>query len=209
MNFAEAHSYDLDDTLIGRSGSARMVGFFEGKILSHHLPSYTSDVLPEIQRVTSDTSLSVIERLSLTFHSHGKVLPGVPGNIEQDVSDGIHVYGNTGRPNKTAWVDMTERTLHKGGILTQFEDIFYTPHGMKTAVSKAVALKELAARYRKVAHYDDDPKTAVYLATLFPDVQIYLIQSGVTGLLYSREEIARVPNIHRIAAIENYRQYQR
>lgn len=117
--------------------------------------------------------------------------------LQEKKQQGIDNYGNTGRSNKRAWVEMSSETLEKGGIAHLLNAIFYTPEGIKTAVSKAVAILELRDYYRIVEHYEDDPRTAVYLARLFPEMVIHLVEYGTTGMLYSREEINMLPNVIR------------
>ncbi|MEK7570725.1 MAG: hypothetical protein AAB553_00490 [Patescibacteria group bacterium] len=122
--------------------------------------------------------------------------------LELAKADGIDNFGNTGRVNKRIWVDMSYATLVAGKIADLFEDTFYTPLDMPAAVSKAVGIKELRQHYSEVSHFDDDPRTVAYLATLFPEVTIYLLQYGSTGLLYSKAELDQLPNLRRIGMLQ-------
>ena len=197
-----AYSFDVDDVLIDRGGISRGLGLISGKLKPHRLPTYDVSNLPLIVREVIDLPLyGVFEKVSFEVHARRKVISGVKVELETITTEGIVVYGNTGRSNKKAWVEMTEQTLQDGEIADYFQNIFYAPDGVKTAVSKAVALQTLQTQYKQVAHFDDDPRTVAYLASLFPDIKLYLIEYGSTGLLFSRKEMAKFPNIHRIGVI--------
>lgn len=200
-----ACSFDLDDTVVGREGITRGAGALAGIFKRHSLPSYTISNLPEIDRTVVDEPLTRLEATSFIVHRRRNVFPGVFELLEEQVSDGADIFGNTGRSNKRAWVDMTWNSLTRGGISHFFRDIFFTPKGMETAVSKAVGLKELQVAYRKVIHVDDDPRTIAFLANIFPEMDIYLITYGTTGLLYSREEMSGSPHVHRIGSLRELR----
>jgi len=199
----EARSCDLDDSLIEREGITRGLGLAIGRIKPHRFPPYDALTLPDVSRDIVDLPItSLAEQISFTAHSKRSVFSEAIELVEQDAADGIHIYGNTGRSNKRIWTKMTEETLRRAGINQYFQDIFYTPDGVKTAVSKASGLKFLLTKYEKVSHLEDDPRTAAYIALLFPMVDVYLIQYESTGLLFSRKEMERFPNIHRIVSLQ-------
>jgi hypothetical protein len=100
---------------------------------------------------------------------------------------------------------MTRATLERGEISDLLEDTFFTPEGMKTAVSKAAGIRELLKQYPNIDHVEDDPRTAVYIASLFPDVTVHLVQFGSTGMLYSRQEVDKLPNIRRLGVVHELR----
>lgn len=199
-----AYSWDLDDTLIGRERITRGLGVINAKIKPHKLPTLNLDDIPDVVRETVDEPLrGISERISFAIHARRRVIPSVQGVLDRAKTDGIAHYGNTGRPNKRLWVDMTHATLERGEIAHFFEGIFFTPEGMKTVISKVAGIKELKKHYPKVDHFEDDPRTAVYIATIFPNVTVHLIQYGSSGLLYSRQETDRFPNIRRVGIIQD------
>ncbi len=125
------------------------------------------------------------------------------GEFEKLVADGTDIYGNTGRSHKGQWVNMTEETLHRGKVIEYFKGVFYTPDGVRTAVSKAHALLGLAKQYEEVEFDDDDPRTARFIAQLFPNIQVNLVQHRSTGLLVSRNELDKLPNLRRVAVFSS------
>lgn len=197
-----AHTWDLDDTVFSRGGVVRGLGVVKAVIKPSHLQIPTLDQIPELTRqVTNKPITSPFEMISYAAHAKRQLIPGIKKEMEEVVAAGDDNYGNTGRSNKKQWVGMTETALDRAGILNLLTDVFYTPDGVKTAVSKAAAIRELLTRYRKVTHHEDDPRTAVFIACLFPDVDIVLVEYGSTGRLYSSREIDRFPNIKRSARI--------
>ncbi|MCX6791501.1 MAG: hypothetical protein NT149_00495 [Candidatus Gottesmanbacteria bacterium] len=114
------------------------------------------------------------------------------------------IYGNTGGPNKRPWIDMTVRTLEKGLVYTRFKDIFFRPSGVSGVESKGAAILELITQYDDVTHYDDDPWVIFGLAKAFPaekfpGVKFILVQELDAGILATREELERFPNVRREA----------
>lgn len=116
------------------------------------------------------------------------------------------VYGNTGRPNKRSWIDMTERTLEKGLVMSRFKKIYFRPEGVSGIQSKGAAIAELAGEYDHVTHYDDDPWVIFGLAKVFPGVTFMLVQDLDFGLLVSRAEMERFPNVRRVAQLGDHHQ---
>lgn len=203
-----AISYDLDDVVIDRGIPSRVAGLVVWKVKPHQIIVPRPQGIPVITRGVVDSPIKdVREMLSFAFHARRRVVPGVKAVLEANVALGIDVYGNTGRSNKRAWVEMTRRTLESGGVAGYFRDIFYTPDGIKNFLSKAAAIRDLRGKYGEgmVEHYEDDPRTAYRLAMLFPDVSIYLVHYGTTGLSFSRRELDALPNLHRVAVFGNSR----
>src|SRR3989338_8791479 len=199
---SRARVFDFDDTLIGREVFTRVSGLVMGRIRPHRSPNLTITDISQLSlnhnRVDTPIN-SLIERISFEFHARRNVYPGVVGAFEKLVADGTDIYGNTGRSHKAHWVDMTEETLHRGRVAEYFRGVFYTPDGVRTAVSKAHALLGLAEQYEEVEFDDDDPRTARFIAKLFPNIKVNLIQHGSTGLLVSRSELDELPNLKRVA----------
>lgn len=197
-----AHSWDLDDTVFSRGSLVRGLGVVKAVIKPSHLKIPSLDQIPELTRQVVDRPIiSPFEMISYSAHSRRQLVPGVREEMEEVAAAGEDNYGNTGRSNKRQWVSMTEATLDQVGLSALLTDVFYTPDGVKTAVSKAAAVRELLKRYDKVTHHEDDPRTAVFIACLFPDVEVVLVEYGSTGRLYSSREVDRYPNIRRSARI--------
>ncbi len=195
LKVAKAYSWDLDGIVIGRERITNELSAFKDKIK-------TSSELPFSFKDAPPLARSIGEAISFSLSSRRKVVPQVRDVLEKVTKDGFDNFGNTGRLNKQKWHDITESTLTKGGVRDYFKQIFYTDPRMSTAVSKANAIRELQRSYGQIRHVDDDPKTAFYLATLFPDVAVYLLQYGFTGTLYSKEERDKFPNLRRIAILQ-------
>ena len=198
-----ANSFDFDDTTIDRGAIVRGLGVVKAVARPSRVVAIPPiSEIPNIDRlVVNERITNPIELFSFIDHSRRSVIPGVKEFMEKAKLEGYDNFGNTGRSNKKQWVEMTWLTLEKGGIADLVEDIYFTPDGVRTAVSKAEAIRKLYKRYKEVVHYEDDPRTAVILASLFPKMTIYLIQYKTSGLLYSRQEIEKYPGIKRIARI--------
>ena len=198
----KARVFDFDDTLIGRESVTRISGLVFGRLRPHRLPALTLVDVSQLElnhsRVASPIN-GFKERISFEFHARRNVYPEVRDILAGIVADRVDIYGNTGRSHKGDWVDMTEETLQRGGIAEYFKGVFYTPDGVRTAVSKAHAILGLTKQYEEVEFDDDDPRTARFIAKLFPNIKVNLIQHGFTGLLVSRNELNELPNLRRVA----------
>src|SRR3990167_8941607 len=73
------------------------------------------DELPVVERKLQDGRLRFSERPSFLMHK----LRSVPLDVRLAIGDLVDfdVYGNTGRPNRKPWVDLTMEALEKAGIL--------------------------------------------------------------------------------------------
>jgi hypothetical protein len=111
------------------------------------------------------------------------------------------LFGNTGRPNKRLWINMTEQKLVDGYVYDLFKYIFYRPKDVSPIESKCEAIAQLAEQYERVTHYDADPWVTFGLAKRFPQVTFVLVQGLEFGLLVSRQEMERFPNVRRVAAL--------
>lgn len=202
QQYSRARVFDFDDTLIGREAVTRVSGLVMGRIRPHRSPNLTVADISQLNLNHSRVDIPINrlkERISFEFHARRNVYPGVLRAFEKLVADGTDIYGNTGRSHKGRWVDMTGETLHRGRVAEYFKGIFYTPDGVRTAVSKAHALLMLIEHYAEVEFDDDDPRTARFIAELFPNVQVNLVQHKSTGLLISRNELNELPNLRRVA----------
>lgn len=192
----EAYSFDLDDTIFRREKIIRYLGFIKGGLNRHKRSPYNINNLPNISFGPVDQPITgLVEKLSFKIHAQRSIIPETKDIIIEAASQGIDIYGNTGRSNKREWEIMTARSLENAGIAEYFRGVFHTPDGIKTAMSKAVALKLLLENYKQVSHFEDDYRTVLFLADLFPNIDIYFIQHALSGLLYSDNE---PKNIHRI-----------
>lgn len=197
-----ARVFDLDDTLIERGRIIRVAGLVIGRLSPHKFSNITlTDISQlELNHDCVDSPIKGLkERISFAVHARRNVYPGVREKLKQIAADGTTILGNTGRPRKKEWINMTEETLDRADILDYFTGIFYTPDGVPTAVSKARAILSLTQFYEQVEFDDDDPRTALFIARLFPNVQVNLVQHGLTGLLVSSRELAELPNLKRVA----------
>ncbi len=199
----KARVFDLDDTLLeGRETFTRASSLIMSRMLSRNLPNLEIANISGLNLNHSRVDLpinSLKERISFELHARSKVYPGVIDELEKIADSGTDIYGNTGRPHKGDWVDMTEETLRRGGIAEYFRGVFYTPDGIRTVVSKAHAVLGLTERYEQVEFDDDDPRTARFIAQLFPNVKVNLVQHGFTRLLVSRTGLDKLPNLRRVA----------
>lgn len=197
----KARVFDFDDTLIGRELITRISGSAIGRIHPHNLPTFSLDDIAQLDlnhgRVPAFIS-GLKERISFGFHARRSVYPGVRGELEKIAAEGVDIYGNTGRSHKGEWIDMTEETLYRGGVGEYFKGIFYTPDGIRTAVSKAHGIQILTGQYEEVEFDDDNPRTAYFIAQLFPAVRVNLIQHGSTSLFLARRVVDDPSNIRRV-----------
>lgn len=140
----------------------------------------------------------LIESGLLAIHRKRKV----PRDVIDTFADtgGITICGNTGRPNSEAWVAMTIEALLRDGVLGYFENVYFRPQGLSTRESKATVVDHLRQQYPRVIHFDDNPADALPIAACFPDVKVVIVQDLTTGLLYSRREAQRYPNVRRVAS---------
>lgn len=200
----KARVFDFDDTIIGRESITRLSGLVMGKIRPHRPLALTTDDVSQLRLNHGRVAVPISnfrERISFEFHARRNVYPGVVYEFERLAADGIDIYGNTGRSHKGNWVDMTEETLRRGEIDEYFKGVFYTPDGVRTAVSKAHAILKLKKQYKEVEFDDDDPRTARFIAKLFPNVKVNLVQHEFTGLPISRRELEGLPNLRRVAVL--------
>ena len=194
---------DFDDTTIGREKIIRYLALIGGTIHPHKLPNLTREDISNLDinhnRVEGHVK-GWWEDKTFRVHRRRKILPGVRDKLARLVDQGVDIYGNTGRSNKSDWVDMTDETLQRGGVRNYFKEIFYTPEGTKTAVSKAHGLYLLLEQYDDLEFYDDDPRTTHFIAAMFPEIQVKLIQYRSTGLLVARRDLETLPNLKKITS---------
>lgn len=192
----ETESFDLDGLLFTTQHNIQL-GAIKGFLLKGIKVYRPPEQIPTVIRAIDETPVSSwTEKLSLYFHSKRKVKTGVPEFLHMRQTD---KYGNTGRSNKRAWVEMTEHALDAGKIRHYLLDVFYKPYGMSSTVSKGAALYELCKTYERVRHYDDNPADVLRLAPLLPSVEFVVVEDKSAGVLFSRVEMSQYPNVTRIA----------
>jgi len=207
----QAISLDIDDVVVLRQNAVRIAGMLNGR-KSHpfHPPRYDlykpyeGITIEPITRAISSNKLSLKDQMSLHGHAVRKINPDIVPVLDNMQTNGVVIYGNTGRENSQPWIEMTEHQLRELGIRDYFESIFFTPVDLPTRSSKAAGIEVLRRKYSFVIHADDDPRTIFHLASIYPEgsgVQFYLLHYGPTGLLYSKRELARFPNVTRINSI--------
>lgn len=198
-----AISLDLDGVVFNRFPPIQihaLIGLaFHGNKIFWSLPT-----VPNVDRTVDEEGIKRLsERLSFLAHKRRKPMPDAKPFIAVH-SENADIYGNTGRLAKGAWVGMTEESLRLAGVLPYFTDIFFKPEGVSSKASKAAAIAKLMDQYRgdnNITHIDDDPGTVLPLARMFPNVQFIILQDLTTGILFSRVEKNRYPNVKRVARL--------
>ena len=177
----EAKVFDLDNTLIKRTPLEKSIIFLKQRKSPHKLPIYTRE---EIARLDinhlpiEQPSAGLSEYLSLQLIAKSKLFPGIADEIKRLADQGLDIFANTGRPNKSIWADITKETLEKEGVIDYFKEIFYTPQNTDVAVSKAHTLHLISERYNILEFSDDDARVAHYTALTFPDLNLLSISSS-------------------------------
>lgn len=156
--------------------------------------------IPQIQRgIESGKIRSLKKAISFFFHSKRGVRKGVIERLNQRDTD---KFGNTGRPNKQQWVEMTWQQLNSSE-LTGLQDIFFTPKGIKTVLSKGAGIQELLTKYEHVTHFDDDPLTVLLLARHFKDVDFVLVEDLSAGYLLNGVDWKEYKNVRRVSRVQD------
>lgn len=200
-NTERAISLDLDGVVISRFPIQLKA------VIDRHIKRRGSTIfnppesIPTLSREPKSAPLKLGELISFFLHSRRTVNVDVEDFL--DTNHMVDVYGNTGRVGKTPWIRMTWQTLKRGSVDDGIKDIYFKPDGTKTMLSKLEAISQLRHVYGSVTHYDDNPADALPIAAFFPDVKVVIVQDLTTGLLYSREEAARYPNVKRVAALNS------
>lgn len=195
-----ALSLDLDGVVFKRT-PYQFKALVRRHVLRKGFDIYQAPVyLPQIKREVVQDQLRSLELPSYVIHMARRVPDDVRSEIISLSGIGVHIYGNTGRSNRSPWVKMTRNSLGRHGLLDYFESIFFKPEGIKTRDSKISAVAMLTERYETVVHIDDNPEDALPMAEMLPNVRVIIVQDKSTGLLYSREESLRYPNLVRVVA---------
>lgn len=201
----KAWSLDIDDTLVQREKITRGLGVIGQAIKPHLFPTFFKpSEIPDMDHDMYKDSLKIKERVSFLAHKKRTSTLETVTALKQAVETDIDLYGNTGRSSKKDWVDMTEKQMKDEGLYKYLQGIFFTPKDIKGELSKAHAIKLLLEKYSEVTHFDDDPRTAYYLARVFqnePKVKIQLVKRQLADRLFSFEELKKFPNLQIVAKI--------
>jgi hypothetical protein len=192
-----AVSFDLDGVLIKRPIPAQFAAF---KPWSYNKPLDLNSDYPicAIGKIPQNRPLSFIEKAELQFITKRSVIPEAAEIIDRIQADII--IGNTGRSNNSRMVNLTTEQLHRGKILNKLDYVNFKPDGMSPDESKYWALRELIGKgYTNIIHYDDNARTVKRLALLLPEVKFVIVQDRTSGILFSRKEMEKYPNVTRIS----------
>lgn len=193
-----AASLDLDGVVFPRFPAQLAVL----KPWAYHSPIKPGEPITRVHR-ESPVEDVLEEHFKGDFKRHAgrKVKPEAAEFVRSLQVDAI--FGNTGRHNHEAWVEMTRDLLEQGGIEDLFTDFYFKPEGWDSDQSKYWALKEIAEMGYRFTHYDDNARTIRRLAPEFPDHRFVIVQDLTSGILFSRREMQRHPNVMRMAIRKN------
>lgn len=179
---------DLDDTLFWREVGIRYFGHLKNLTKRPALPKQSLDEIPRYDHTPYDIPASnFAERISRVWHSRRTVIPGFAQMIRDELETGTQVYGITGRRASKAWFEMTDAQLKEADI--KLTSIRMAPKGVSGLLSKADAIRELEV----TDYYEDDRRSVLYLAKLFPNIRFNYIDHGLAHL--SEKDIQGINNI--------------
>ncbi|MDO8583070.1 MAG: hypothetical protein Q7R51_00895 [bacterium] len=195
-----AVSYDLDGVIFQRvpfQFAAFLPSWMRKSILKPKHAPITID-----ERETQFRRLSIAEKVELEFHNIRHVKPEATKMVNQTQAD--LKIGNTGRPNHEQMVRVTKRHLFESDIGHEFANVAFKPKGVSSDESKYWTLIELQRTgYTDIVHYDDNALTVKRLAKLLPQVRFIIVQDLTSGILFSKSEMKKYPNVARIALHKN------
>lgn len=171
--------------------------------------SYNKSYMPELVRSTfvrfndgeqtplrEDPLKSHGEKISLWVHSRRSVDHRISELLRRENFDSV--VGNTGRPDKRSWVDMTMEGLAAGGFAGIFDGVYFKPKGASSEDTKYSVLYRMLQE-GQVTHYDDNAQTVKRLAPLLPEVKFVIVQDLTSSVLFSKAEMIKHPNVTRVA----------
>lgn len=155
-----------------------------------------------LDRWPTKHSLSGKEISELNRHIGRPIRPEIAGVIRR-MTEHMHV-GNTGRPNNRPMIMHTIERLLDAGLAGVFDHIYFKPEGVEPDESKYWALVELRTiGHTNITHYDDNARTVRRLAEELRDIRFVIVQDLTSGILFSRKEMQKFPNVARIAVRKN------
>ena len=178
---------DLDGVVFGRT----IEGFFSRiryMVLRPSPPKHALADIPQLDHTPVVVSIrNPLEAMSVFFHYRRTAIPGVAEMLRQEIAKGTPVYGISGRRATKPWAEMTQAQLIRENI--PLAAVYLTPKGSSGLESKADSIRKL-----RVTHfYEDDRRTLLYLAKLFPHVRFNYIDHGLAQL--TEKDLAENTNI--------------
>lgn len=147
----------------------------------------------------------LFDRLMLQAVRGQKVHPETRDDLALINGQGFQIFGNTGRPDHPHWVEATRETLERGEALHLFQDIYFKDRRHTAEQGKISAVRGLLERYSQVTVIDDSPTEAFAIARAFPNSEalkiLVIVKSRTGGLLFSRAERKKHPNVIRIGSL--------
>ena len=181
--------YDLDDSVFWREVLTRHVGHAKDLILRPSLPKKSLTDIGELDDTLPDLSPGIRGRISALFHFKRTAIPGMAEKIQGEAKAGVPLYGVSGRRASRIWMDLTTAQLVREDIPIPGKNVRLTPRGYSSLESKAYWIKELG-----ITEFNEDNKrTALYVAKLFPQVQVNYVDHGLASL--SPQDLAMYTNI--------------
>lgn len=181
---------DLDDSALWREVFTRYFGHAKDVILRPSLPKRTLEDIPKLDHSPVDRSIKgPMEIVSALFHFRRTAIPGIAEKIREVIANETPVYAISGRRATKPWFEMTEAQLIHENIPISKKNIYLTPKGSSSLESKADCIRKLGI----TEVIEDNKRTALYLAKLFPHVRIDYIAHGLANL--SEKDLAENPNI--------------
>lgn len=163
-----------------------------------------------IENTFIDRSQRVLQTGPFSRHEKAEVLDHKKRNIKKEGVEMVYqldvdtIIGNTGRPYNQEMVTMTQERLYDAGITIgeegTFKYVLFKPEGYSSDESKYWGLQELLEMgYARVFHYDDNAASVKRLAKALPQINFVIVQDLSSGILFSRAEMEKYPNVARIA----------
>ena len=203
-------SLDVDDTLIDRGRTLRVIGLAGSRLRREHYRVVSLDSFPNVNHDPVNIPIrSPLEKLSLALHARRRLLDGVRYALSRTTSnENSRNVVNSGRSNKQEWVEMTIGQFYRAHIdeYIESESIFkqgfaFKPDCVSSTESKVDVIRLLTRDDNDVEHYDDDPRTAIVIADLFPNVKVYLVHHTSTSLIIPRSQLRLYPNLYVVSNI--------
>ena len=158
--------YDVDDTLVWRDEIAR----FLGRLKSQKIHKLSLADLPILDH--TPVNKGGVEPVQYFFQKGRGAIPGALDLVTFRHASGDEQFAITGRPATTQWHDATVAQLQREGFPIPKDRVVLTPLGIKTYMSKAVAIRDL-----KIEEYSDDDLRAILInAFIHPEVTFNWIQ---------------------------------
>lgn len=200
--------YDIDNTLVSRGKLITISGGLNTQLSiawSNVFPSakvYSLSEIPVVNHTLIDSPIrNLKEKISHHFHTRRRAFPGVPVRIKERSAAGIHNFGNTGRKATWQWATGTGDQLEREGY--NLLQVFYTPRGVPTWISKGDGVRIIVQGYEDVEMNDDHWPTIIFLAPRFPTVRFNFIDHGLSRGIITKEVLSQNPNI-RVVPISDW-----